>query len=308
MKPENQQPDLEQDSDSGDALSMEQINELLAKEDPRFVEELKDLGDLKAPEGMKFEPLGLEMDVLEEKEPKAAPPKKPSRLLRWLKRPLQALLHFNPKKLFRINRVLLLRAWRGSFDLIKTQTKRVSAAMLRVKRWEKSLTPAARNSLWMMFFCLMAMAGAAASLGRFDFRTLMDGGELRDLATVADQVYHFEDSESRESFFSPLRRPEAYILLESMVVQLRPSVRAGMPKLYVEYIVEASSQRAAHEIQQKEGLIRDQIARVTENFTVEELRTVEGKARLKEAVKKEINGGIRSGYVRSVFFKKFLTN
>ena len=178
MAPEESPPtDPMDDAEGAESLSMEEINSLLAKEDPRFVEGLKDIGELKAPEGMKIELLGIE----EEGGTQAAPTSSLWARLRKLLR--------EPKSLG----APLKNALHG---LVRSSIQRKN----KVKAYFKALSPVARRSLWLMFFCLAALAGSLASLGRLDLRSFLGQVEIRDLREVASETFYFDQTGPKPIF------------------------------------------------------------------------------------------------------------
>ncbi len=279
-------PPMDPAADSGEeeALSMEEINSLLAKEDPRFLKDLEDIQELKPPEGLKIAPLEIEEEA--DGETELVPTSWHARLLRALSQP-QVLV-----RLF--------------IDVLQAIVRASIQRKNKIKTYFKELSPAARRSLWFMFLCFAALSGALASFGKYDLRSLIGSVEIRDLREVAAETFYFDESAPRESFFSPMRRPDAYILLKSMVVQLRPTSRHPQSKLFIEFIIDTSSQRAALEVQNLENTFRDKLARAIEGFSYEELSTIRGKERLKESLKSHLNASMSVGYARDIFFQKFL--
>lgn len=288
--------EAQEGTDPAEALSMEQINELLAKEDPRFIEDLSEIGDLKAPEGYKIEPLGLELDLFERSEGDEevkgqGESLEPPALTRLSSDQIKIWLIY----LGGLFPVLLKRAVRGTV-IFKN----------KLKAYFRGLSKGARGALWLMFFSLMSIAGALASLSSWELASFLPEVEIYNLADKADAVYSFSPDEPRESFFSPMRRPDAYILIKGLVVQLRPGAGHPRSQLFVELIIEASSQRAAVEVQKMELRLRDQLARAAEGFTYRQLQTPQGKSELRKALQAQVNTALSTGYVRNVFFQNFL--
>ena len=129
---------------------------------------------------------------------------------------------------------------------------------------------------------------------------------LTSLGDVADRSFKIEKGESFEDFDNPLRHPDFVVLVERLVVNLRPSESSESPMGMFEFYVEASTQEGAIEINERQKEIRDLMARTLEGATHGELATSEGKDKMKLTLRRELNTLLTQGRVRRVFFKTII--
>jgi flagellar FliL protein len=136
---------------------------------------------------------------------------------------------------------------------------------------------------------------------------LMPDFEVRFVPTVAieaDRSWSFDAREEWDEFNSPLRHPEHVVLLNKVVVNLRPSESSdGNPMGYFEFYLEANSQEAAIEIDDRQAEILDVVQRTVEAITYDEIVTPAGKNKLKLVIRKDLNQVLTKGRVRKVFYK-----
>lgn len=125
---------------------------------------------------------------------------------------------------------------------------------------------------------------------------------LVSFANVADQKFTYSPDDPMEDFNNPLLHPEHVVLLERLVVNLRPE-EGSNPMGVFELYIETATQDVAIEIKDREIEVRDLVNRVLEQMTYEELVTMAGKNRLKTVLRKNLNDFLSKGRVRRVFFK-----
>lgn len=128
-------------------------------------------------------------------------------------------------------------------------------------------------------------------------------GFLNSFAEVADKRYEYDPQEAWEEFNNPLLQPESVVLLDRVVVNLRPPGDGSNPMGMFEIYVEGASHEAAVELKDREVEARDTISRTLERISYDELLTAEGKNKLKLILRKDLNAFLTQGRVRKVYFK-----
>lgn len=129
---------------------------------------------------------------------------------------------------------------------------------------------------------------------------------LTSFAEVADRSFKINEGDSFEDFDNPLRHPDFVVLIERLVVNLRPSETNESPMGMFEFYVEASSQEGAIEVNERQKEVRDLMARTLEVTSYDDLATAEGKEKAKLNLRRELNSILTQGRVRRVFFKTII--
>jgi flagellar basal body-associated protein FliL len=159
-------------------------------------------------------------------------------------------------------------------------------------------------SLGLLFAMALALIGALLS-GRH-----LPGFELpllTSLAEVADARFALEPGAKMEEFDSPMRAAEHIVLLDKTVANLRREPDSGpTPMGLFEFYLEASSQEAAIEIENRKAEITDVIHRAVASMSFEELATKNGKEKLRLIMRRDINAVMTKGRVRRINYKTFI--
>lgn len=121
----------------------------------------------------------------------------------------------------------------------------------------------------------------------------------------AEKTYSYHPSDAQESFYDSSRVKQNIISLRRTVVNLKPSASSGSnPMAFFEFFVEGNSTDVVIEIKDREYEVIDQIQRIMEDFTFNELDSSEGKQALLEKIRKEINSFLTKGKIRKVYIKQ----
>ncbi len=135
----------------------------------------------------------------------------------------------------------------------------------------------------------------------------MDLEYLTTFAKVADHAYEIEEGEAFEEFNSPLRHPEYMVLLDKFIVNVRHSPGASdNPMVMVELFLEAGSQEAAIEINDRKIEIRDLILSNLQSQSYRDFSSGGGKFRIKISLRKDLNTLLSKGQVRRVLFRSII--
>jgi flagellar basal body-associated protein FliL len=107
-------------------------------------------------------------------------------------------------------------------------------------------------------------------------------------------------------FFDNPRLSKNILALKKMVVNLKPSSGSGEnPMLAFEIRVEGLSKEVMVELKDREAEFVDRVARVTEDFSYDELAEANGKQLLSEKIIDVMNANLTKGQVRKVMYSTF---
>ncbi len=131
---------------------------------------------------------------------------------------------------------------------------------------------------------------------------------LNGFAEHADEIFEYSSSERKESFESAIRHPEHMYEFEKVVVNLRdPAQGERLPMGLFEFYIEMNSQDATVEMSERKTEAKHIIERVIEQLTYEELVSQNGKNKLKFIVRKELNDFLsKTHHVKQVYIKTFV--
>ena len=191
------------------------------------------------------------------------------------------------------NAITSLRSGIASIGTLVTKFKKLT--------WQAKLSIVGLVSLAVMIFFV----------GKLMFEnSLLPDLEMHFIPTVAahaDQSWEYPADEQMDDFYSSMRHPENVVLLERLVVNVRPSENSGPnPMGFFEFYIEASSDAAAIEINDRKAEVKDAMQRTIEDITYDDLVTTPGKNKLKLVLRKNINVVLTKGRVRKIFFKSIV--
>jgi flagellar basal body-associated protein FliL len=161
---------------------------------------------------------------------------------------------------------------------------------------------------------LFSMLGLTVLLG-LSIRLALRGELLPDftirllptVAEKADASWNYPEDEQTDDFFSSTRHPEHIVLIERLVVNVKPSENSGKnPMGYFDFYVEGSSEKTAVELNDRKSEVKDVMQRTLEGITYDELVTVAGKNKLKLVMRKNLNTILTTGRVRRIFLKSIV--
>ena len=131
---------------------------------------------------------------------------------------------------------------------------------------------------------------------------------LTGFSDHADESFEYTEDDSKESFDSEIRHPEHMYEVEKIIVNLKdPGNGEHIPMGLFEFYIEMNSQEATVEMSDRKTEAKHIIERVLEQLTYEELVSPLGKNKLKFIVRKELNDFLsKSHHVRQVYLKTFV--
>lgn len=164
---------------------------------------------------------------------------------------------------------------------------------------------------WKLKIFALGLVLMAAGTGFFIHRAVTHGffhghDELfmPSLERIASEVQIYDPKKDVEPFYGNLRATSNILMMPKMVVNLRKSVQSGPnPMGAFEFYIEGMAPEVTVEVKDREVEIRDLMQRVIEEFTFDQVDSMDGKKLLLEKLKKEINAVLTTGKLKKVSFK-----
>jgi hypothetical protein len=164
---------------------------------------------------------------------------------------------------------------------------------------------------WKLKLFALGLIVMAAATGFYIHRVLTHGffhgrDELfmPTLERIATEVHEYDPEKGVEPFYGNLRATSNVLLIPKMVVNLKRSPQSGPnPMGAFEFYVEGMAPEVTIEVKDREVEIRDLMQRVIEEFTFDQVDSVEGKKLLLEKLKKEVNTLLTTGKLKKVTLK-----
>jgi flagellar basal body-associated protein FliL len=130
---------------------------------------------------------------------------------------------------------------------------------------------------------------------------------MTDLSIQADEIHEVVASGGFENFYDNVRSTPNLLLIEKVVVNLKRNKNSGTnPMLAAEFFVEGLNPEVVIEVKDREAFFRDLIQRTAEDFSFDQLSTVDGKQLLVQALFKEMNRSLTTGELRFIRVKTFI--
>lgn len=309
-------------SDGSDVISLDDLDQMLADEDPEIADSLSDLKDDSETQDIEIESALADEAMSVDSEFGEGQGRWLSRFPRLAKlfQPLQKLIarirsfFYRRWLVIRSRSVLLYRAtlvwlrtrpkeyWNYSLIQAKALVALAKQGWVEFKalNWQKKLLILAVFSGCVFTGYLLNMNLKGRWIPHFN-KPL-----LSSFADVASQVYTYDPKSEVSQFYEAFPQKEFTVLLPKIVINLRPSGRHRNPMGAFELFVSADSKDAAVEIKSREVELHDLTQRTLEGQTYEALSGSQGQMRLKAEVKKELNKALTSGWIRQVYVKTMI--
>ncbi|MFK8138610.1 MAG: flagellar basal body-associated FliL family protein [Bdellovibrionales bacterium] len=186
---------------------------------------------------------------------------------------------------------------------LQVRAKRLSAGLTKFGNWSWKL----KLMLGLSVVSVLVLFQVAKISMNQDLLKQPDKTYVDDFSEVATEVFKITSDSKWENFRNPMRYPEYIVMFKRIVVVLTPSsFSSKRPMGIFSLFFEASSQDAATELKDREPYVRDRTARTLEQMTYDELRTIEGKRKIKKYLKQELNKVLNQGAIVNVHFKDFV--
>ena len=129
---------------------------------------------------------------------------------------------------------------------------------------------------------------------------------LASLEDKADYVSTFDPQDGAESFYAAFPQEVHEFLFKKMKVNLRRRPDHPNPMGAFEIVVEVDSKDTAVELRDREVEFHDMLQRLMEEESVTDLDSESGKKILKGRIKKELNAQLTQGWLKDIHFKTFV--
>ncbi|MGE4131083.1 MAG: flagellar basal body-associated protein FliL [Bdellovibrionales bacterium] len=300
-------------SNSQEEVSLEDIDKLLAEEDPEFAAGLEEVRTVETDSSVVIEASAIdetdtEGDVHGEDSPRLTVRERIRVKIamlraRWLQFRLSLKARFFQ---FLKDALVFLKTKPKEYALYSVATTKVLA-----KKAATPLKSFAQASRWqqagILFFALL-VATAIAVLGanlKGIWIPSLTKPMVYSLADFADNVETFEPGDV-EGFYSAFPQDRYEFLFEKFKVNLKRSSEHPNPMGAFELIVEVDSNDTAVELKQRQVELKDLLQRNLEEENFDDLASELGKNRLKGRLKKELNAKLTQGWAKEISFKTFI--
>ncbi len=304
-------------------FSLEDLDKIIEAEDPNFKNEMAAVKEAGAGIEANIESLaiegedGLDKDELE-KENQSPLQKIMTRIkapwlrlkshlnLRWLAFKNRAKLFLSTSKAF------LRHEFPERLKYYKAQSiTGAKTAFMFVKAQIKRFQDLSRMEKWAFFFTM----GAAIFSVLFLVKTFT-GAWLPRFIDPLPRALHkeaawyegFKNRDELQELFSAFPEVEFHVLLNKVVVNLRPDSGSGRNPMGVfELYLGLDSQDTAIEVKDREREILDIVQRAIEKFSYSDVISQVGKIRIKSVVRDRVNEALNQGAVFHVYFNTVIT-
>lgn len=154
-----------------------------------------------------------------------------------------------------------------------------------------------------VLLCILTVAYAYIAVTR-QILSPKDHLFMLSLEEMAQESFKYDPETEVEPFYESLRVSQNMIILNKVVVNIRPSTHSGSnPMAAMEIYVEGTSSDVLVEIKDRESEIKDLLQRDIEEMTFDQLDSTEGKQLLLEKLRRNLNKVLTQGKIRRAFIK-----
>ena len=159
-----------------------------------------------------------------------------------------------------------------------------------------------RQKLLMLYSAILFALGIASALFAFRNQRLLfwQEPEFLSFTQVANETWGIEENEAMFDFYGSWLSPQFYVELEKMVINLRPTADSPLPMGAFRFYLEGSTQETAVELKDREKEMRNIIQLKVRELSFDELSSPTGMSRCKELIAGAINEVLTQGRVRRV--------
>lgn len=272
-------------------IAMDELDRLIADHDPEFRDQMQDVAG--GPIDANIELLDLDQLLAEQAERSLR-----ARARRLLKRARVFVVGLRATAVHLLKEDLPQR--------VKTLGGWLKSGLGKAKEaWRQFGFKPLRFRLLVLAFIAIC-AGAGAGLYFLFARGLPESPKLfvQSLEEWSEAAVDYDPATQQEPFYDSVRAAQNVLELPKLVVNLkRTPVSGPNPMMAAEFYLEGNSPDVVLEIKARETEFRDVYMRAMEEFTAEELDTVNGKGKLLERLAREANRLVTKGRVRKVLFK-----
>lgn len=167
------------------------------------------------------------------------------------------------------------------------------------------------RKLKIAFAGLIFLFGGAAALMYLTWKGKLTPSDkvlfLTSLEQVSDQSFEVGADDSFEFFFDNTRSLPNLLLIQKMVVNIKPSEGSGSnPMAAYDIYVEGLNPDVIIEVKDREPFFRDLLQRTTEQESFETLSSVEGRVEFSKSLIREMNRHLTTGEIRNIRYRNFI--
>lgn len=292
-------------------ISLEDIDKLLADEDPEFAQQLEEVRAVETDSSIEIES-SVETEDGEETAEAAQPEVKQSNII------FRLLGKARDKwDLFRIRQKTRFKAlFYESIVFLKTKPKefafylitQLKALLQKIKDLINALLDLSRLQK-ITLLLLIAMGVGAVWLLKANLKGVwipaLQEPIIQSLESVADAEFTFDPKEVSQ-FYSAFPQERHEYLFDKIKINLRRTAGHANPMGAFELYVLLDSKDTAIEVRDREVEFFDLIQRTLEDESFESLEGEAGKNKLKSRLKRELNQKLTQGWVKDINFKTLI--
>lgn len=294
-----------------------ELDDILQEEDPDFAKSVSEIGQDKDLSISQIEMSDEDQALAEEKEAWAHSGKIGRALYRFLPGLPLASLKFKKLK-FSVFSFLRAEWVRAKNFLYFLGTDGKNAVLFEFKDVGHGLKLIITDGLtafktlsWKSKLAVLGIIVMIVATSAFIYRSVTHGVIVEKtelfmptLERIATDVKDYDPKTEVEPFYENLRASSNILLIPKMVVNLKRTSQSGSnPMGAFEFFVEGMSPEVVIEVKDREIEIRDLMHRVLEEFTFEQVDSIEGKKLVCEKLKKEVNLLLTTGKLKKVWLK-----
>jgi flagellar basal body-associated protein FliL len=292
-----------------DEVPLEDIDKLLAEEDPEFAKSLEEVRAVEVDKNVVIEASAID-------ETEDSPATRDNESAGLIKRQIQKIR--NALVAFRLGfKSRLIQFAKSSLVFLKTRPKEFLFFSFAVSKRGfktakvplKAFAAAPRIYQLTLIVLVSVLVGAVwvlgANLKGIWIPHLMEP-ILSSLEDHADAVETYDPADGSESFYSAFPQELHEFLFKKMKVNLRRTSENPNPMGAFEVVVGVDSKDTAVELRDREVEFHDLLQRLFEDERVTDLDGETGKKILKGRIRKELNGKLTQGWIKEVHFETFV--
>lgn len=299
------------EENSEELLSLDNLDSILAEEDPEFAKSLSEIGsDDSVGVEIYNEGLGLEYTLADE-----------IKLWTGKREKLAKFFPILPKISFKLKmkRTMMRLSWtkfkKQSIHNIRNAGPLLLGGLKKtIQKARSAMSDGLAAFAGFSLIKKLAFVGLLIATGGSGFiiyklanhKFLPTENELfiSSLEDWAQAKYQYGPDDQMESFYDSMRTSQSIIEMKKVIVNLRRSATSGVnPMGAFEFYVEGTVSESVVEIKDRESEIKDLFLRTIEDMTYDQMASGEGKRLLCDRLRKELNKVLTKGKVRRVFIK-----
>ncbi|MCB9026205.1 MAG: flagellar basal body-associated FliL family protein [Bdellovibrionaceae bacterium] len=317
---ENMNPEDQEVKEDDGVISLDDLDSLLADEDPDFSQEMK-----KISEDEELRHANVELSEFEEPDEKSEESSK----LNFLKTNSKLNKFINPfiefkKKTanyFSAQAIKIKNSCVNTFfwfknefpGFAKTKWKQLNSLSKSVfgylkKQSDKynALPKKKKTGIYSTIFFTILVGAIVYVSFKMSWIPSFNEPLYTSLELVADKVEVLPEKAEFKYLYRAFPQPEHIVQLDKLVVNLKRENIHSTPMAAIEFFVELDSKETAIEIKDREKQVLDVVQRAVEEFTYRELTSHAGVIKMKSQVRSVINDVLNQGRVNKVYQKTMI--